>query len=155
MPNELDINNLRDIFEAGEEVDREEQQKMVDFDTEIDYSDPIDALKKNIHNANQILEKIQDEMNHGNFSARLVEVAGNLINSITASSKEVINEKNNTEYMEVRRALVLLKEKELQIKEQKVVKSKNIQNNVLVASREDLLKLMQGKTDVKQITNNE
>lgn len=153
MPNELDINNLRDIFEAGEEVDREEQQKMVDFETEIDYSDPIDALKKNIHNANQILEKIQDEMNHGNFSARLVEVAGNLINSITASSKEVINEKNNTEYMEVRRALVLLKEKELQIKEQKVVKSKNIQNNVLVASREDLLKLMQGKTDVKQITN--
>jgi hypothetical protein len=126
---------------------------MVDFETEIDYSDPIDALKKNIHNANQILEKIQDEMNHGNFSARLVEVAGNLINSITASSKEVINEKNNTEYMEVRRALVLLKEKELQIKEQKVVKSKNIQNNVLVASREDLLKLMQGKTDVKQITN--
>lgn len=153
MPNELNINSLDEIFAAGDQIDQEVQQKRVDFQTEIDYSDPIDALKKNIHNANEVLEKIQDEMNNGNFSARLVEVAGNIINTITASSKEVIADKNYGDYMEVRRALVQLKAKELEIKEQKVIRSKNIQNNVLVTSREDLLKLLEGKRDVRQITS--
>jgi hypothetical protein len=36
-------------------------------------------LKNNIFNANQLLEKIQFEMNNGNFSARLAEVAGGII----------------------------------------------------------------------------
>jgi hypothetical protein len=142
MPNnELDLRGLDEIFSDTNRIDNETEEKKVDFDTEIDYNDAVDALKKNIHNANQLLEKIQHEMNNGNFSARLAEVAGTVINSVTQASKEILTDKNQGEYMDVRKALVLLKEKELQIKEAKIVRGpSNNTTNVLIASREDILK---------------
>jgi len=152
MPNnELDLRGLDEIFRDTESVDREIEQKSVDFQTDIDYDDAVDALKKNIHNANQLLEKIQDEMNNGNFSARLAEVASTVLNSVTQASKEIISDKNYGEYMEVRKALVLLKEKELEIKEAKLVRGPTNQTNVLVTSREDLLKVLEEKKP-KEIT---
>jgi hypothetical protein len=152
MPNnELDLRGLDDIFSDTNNIDRDTEEKKVDFDTEIDYSDAVDALKKNIHNANQLLEKIQNEMNNGNFSARLAEVAGTVINSVTQASKEILHDKNQNEYMDVRKALVLLKEKELGIKEAKLVRGpRQNTTNVLIASREDILKSIEDRT-LKQI----
>ena len=148
MPNnELDLRGLDEIFSDTNRIDNETEEKKVDFDTEIDYNDAVDALKKNIHNANQLLEKIQHEMNNGNFTARLAEVAGTVINSVTQSAKEILTDKNQTEYMDVRKALVLLKEKELQIKERKISRIPNSgTTNVLIASREDILKSIQDRT---------
>lgn len=150
--NELDLQGLDEIFADTNEADREIEEKTVDFDTEIDYDDAIDALKKNIHNANQLLEKIQHEMNNGNFSARLAEVAGSIINSVTQAGKEILSDKNYGEYMEVRRALVQLKAKEIEIKEQRQVRGPTNQTNVLVTSREDLLKVLESKKP-RQITD--
>lgn len=149
--NEIDLEGLDAIFSDTEGIDREIEQKIVDFNTEIDYDNAIDALEKNIFNANQLLEKIQHEMNNGNFSARLAEVASTILNSITQSSKEILSDKNYEKYMEVRKALVELKEKELQIKETKLVRPAN-QTNVLVTSREDLLKMLDNKKP-KRITD--
>jgi hypothetical protein len=55
--------------------------------------------------------------------------------------------------MQVRKALVQLKAKELEIKEQKMITSSGprTQTNVLVTSREDLLKILENKKP-KQIT---
>jgi hypothetical protein len=147
--NELNLEGLDEIFNDTDAVDREIEQKTVDFDVDIDYDNAIEALKRNIFNANQLLAKIQDEMNNGNFSARLAEVASTVINSVTQASKEVLSDQNYEDYMQVRRALVELKAKEIEIKD---VKSKrpNSQTNVLVTSREDLLKMLQDKTP-KQI----
>lgn len=153
MPNnEINLDGLNDIFSDTDNIDREVEQKRVDFDTNIDYDDTIQALKRNIFNANQLLEKIQDEMNNGNFSARLAEVAGTIINSVTQASKEILSDENYSDYMEVRKALVLLKEKELDIKEQKMVRYPSNQTNVLIASREDILKSLEGK-GLEQIEN--
>lgn len=149
--NELDLQGLDAIFADENRIDREIEEKTVDFDTEIDYDNAIDALKKNIHNANQLLEKIQHEMNNGNFSARLAEVASTIINSVTQASKEILSDQNYEDYMQVRRALVELKDKELAIKEAKLVRPHN-QTNVLVTSREDLLKMLENKKP-KQIEN--
>ena len=148
--NELNLENLDDIFAEGDRIDQDMEQKTVDFQTNIDYDDAVEALKTNIFNANQLLEKIQHEMNNGNFSARLAEVASTVINSVTQASKEVLADKNYGEYMMVRKALVQLKAKELEIKEMKVGVPKN-QTNVLVTSREDLLKVLESKKP-KQIT---
>ena len=148
--NELNLDNLDEIFQGADNIDRELAEKTVDFQTNIDYDDAIEALKSNIYNANQLLEKIQHEMNNGNFSARLAEVASGIINSVTQASKEIISDKNYGEYMTVRKALVQLKAKELEIKEMKVGVPKN-QTNVLVTSREDLLKVLESKKP-KQIT---
>jgi len=142
--NELDLRGLDEIFNGNDNIDREIEEKKVDFQTDIDYNNAIDALKKNIHNANQLLEKIQEEMNNGNFSARLAEVASTIINSVTQASKELLADQNYEDYMEVRRALVDLKNKELDIKEAKLVRPPN-QTNVLITSREDLLKMLEDK----------
>jgi len=147
--NELNLQGLDEIFADTERTDQDLEQKTVDFDTEIDYDDAVDALKKNIHNANQLLEKIQHEMNNGNFSARLAEVASTVINSVTQASKEIISDENYGEYMEVRRSLVMLKEKEVEIKAIKAKKPNN-QTNVLITSREDLLKKLENNNP-KQI----
>lgn len=142
--NELDLRGLDEIFAERDDIDRELEQKKVDFETNINYDDAVDALKKNIHNANQLLEKIQDEMNNGNFSARLAEVASTIINSVTQASKEILSDQNYEDYMEVRRTLVELKNKELDIKEAKLIRPTN-QTNVLITSREDLLKMLEDK----------
>lgn len=142
--NDINLEGLDAIFADTERTDQELEQKTVDFRTDIDYDDELEALKSNIYNANQLLEKIQHEMNNGNFSARLAEVASTIINSVTQASKEIISDKNYGEYMEVRRALVQLKAKEIEIKEAKAVRPTN-QTNVLVTSREDLLKMLEDK----------
>ena len=148
---ELNLDSLDEIFAEGDQIDRDLDQKNIDFQTNIDYDDELEALKSNIFNANQLLEKIQHEMNNGNFSARLAEVASTIINSITQASKEIISDKNYGEYMQVRKALVQLKARELDIKEQKVNNRPLNQTNVLVTSREELLKILHDKKP-KQIT---
>lgn len=151
--NELNLDNLDAIFGDTDDIDRDLEQKKVDFKTDIDYSDAIQTLKSNIFNANQLLEKIQHEMNNGNFSARLAEVASTIINSVTQASKEVLADENYEDYMEVRRALVQLKNKELEIKELNGRRPTN-QTNVLVTSREELLKMLEDKKP-KQIEENQ
>ena len=141
---ELNLDNLDEIFQGADQIDRDLTEKTVDFQTNIDYDDAVEALKTNIYNANQLLEKIQSEMNNGNFSARLAEVAGTIINSVTQASKEIIADKNYGEYLIIRKALVQLKAKEIEIKEQKYSTPRN-QTNVLVTSREDLLKVLENK----------
>jgi hypothetical protein len=143
--NELDLEGLDEIFSDGEESNMMKEQKKVEFETDIDYDDALDALKKNIHNANKLLEKIQEEMNNGNFSARLAEVAGNVLNSVTQASKEIISDKNYEKYMEVRRQLAELKKKEVDIKQAKLVRPASQTNNILVTNREDLLKMLEDK----------
>ena len=151
--NELNLDNLDRIFQDTDEIDRDLEQKKVDFRTDIDYSDAIQTLKSNIYNANQLLEKIQHEMNNGNFSARLAEVASGIINSITQASKEILSDENYEDYMEVRRGLVQLKAKEIEIKELNGRRPVN-QTNVLVTSREELLKMLEDKKP-KQIEENQ
>lgn len=146
---ELNLDSLDDIFRDGDEIDRDFEQKNVDFKTDIGYDDPLEALKLNIFNANQLLEKIQHEMNNGNFSARLAEVAGTIINSVTQSSKEILSDKNNVEVMEVRRAMAHLKAREIELKEQRVNNTPanmgGNTTNVLITSREELLKMLEDK----------
>lgn len=149
MPNnELDLRGLDDIFSDAENIDRVSEEKKIDFSTDIDYDDAIDTLKKNIYNANQLLEKIQHEMNNGNFSARLAEVAGTIISNITHASKEILSDENYEDSMEVRRALVELRDKEINLREAKMIRGPTSTGttNVLIATREDILKSIEGKT---------
>lgn len=151
MKGEIDIQGLDELFEKdykrhhGDEVEKKDIFQ-IDFpdDSEIDYDDPTSIIKNNIKKANAVLDMIQEEMNRGNFSARLAEVAGNILNSITAASKEIISDKNYKGYLTIRAELVKLKEREVEIKENKGKKPTS--QNIIVTSREDLLKIMDGKT---------
>jgi hypothetical protein len=150
---ELDLNMLDEAFglnyndiPAHENAPALPQREEVN----INFDDPVDILKGNIKKANQILDKIQDEIDGGNFTARMVEVAGNIINGITAASKEIIGKDNYDGYLEIRKELKNLKEREVVIKEKTGLRrTGNTNQNIIVTSREDLLKIMSGKEPKK------
>ena len=108
------------------------------------------VLKDNIDRANEILDKVQDEVEGSNFSARLVEVAGQLINSITQATKTIIDNTNYNKYLDIKKNLALLKKREVDIKALKLDKPKS--KNLIVASREDVLKLLEGKKPKKIVS---
>jgi hypothetical protein len=99
-----------------------------------------EVLRQNIESANTILDRVKEEMENGNFSARMVEVAGNIINSITTASKVLMDDTNYNKYLDIRVSLVRLKKREVEIKELKGRRPP--QQNLIVASREDVLRLI-------------
>jgi len=142
---ELDLTTLDEVFGLNYNdlpQTRDEKRISEREEVEIDYNNPIDILKGNIKKANQILDKLQDELDNGNFTARMVEVAGNIINGITAASKEIISKENYVGYLEIRKQLKDLKEREVVIKEKVGIRGTTTNQNIIVTSREDLLKIM-------------
>lgn len=140
----LNRQNLEDEFNMADNnvIEPEIVEEETDpFKIEWD-NDAADAnvIRKNIERANEILDHVQDELNNGNFSARLVEVAGQIINSITTASKVLIDDTNYNKYLDIRKSLALLKKREVDIKAIKYDRPKN--QNLIVASREDVLKLL-------------
>lgn len=143
----LDRQGLTDEFNM-EPVQAEVVDDTIDeFELEWD-EETADAnvLRKNIENANDILDRIKVEIQGGNFTARMVEVAGQIINSITTASKVLIDDTNYNKYLDIRKSLALLKKKEVEIKQ---LKSGNItNNNLFIGSREELLRIMREKKEI-------
>jgi len=144
----LDRQNLEEEFNINDEqpVEPEIVDDHDEFEAEWEReNDPRTIIADNIERANEILDKVQEEIQRGNFTARLVEVAGNLINSVTAASKELISDENYRRYLHLRDKLVKLKKVEVEWKVSG--KSNKITNqNLILANREDILKIM-GKKD--------
>jgi len=138
---ELDRDNLSDVF------DMNEIESEVDRLTLVSESDPEEALKENIDRANRILDRVEQELENGNFTARMVEVAGNILSNVTNSSKELIANINYKKYLQIREKMVKYKYDELEAKKQKF-RSPTSQN-IIVSNREDIMKLISG--EVKQI----
>jgi hypothetical protein len=162
---ELDLDSLNSLLNVdadvpdGKGLDPAIVQKIMELDEDLDYSDPTSILRVNIKRANMVLDMIQVEMLTGNFTARMVEVAGAIINGVTAASQQIITKDNYDKYIDIRKELKDLKEREVVVKENKLVKGhggiKN-QQNIIVTSREELLKLMKKEepipvTEVKKI----
>jgi len=138
---ELNRDNLSDVF------DMDEIESEVDRLTLVSESDPEEALKENIDRANRILDRVEQELENGNFTARMVEVAGNILSNVTNSSKELIANINYKKYLQIREKMVKYKYDELEAKKQKF-RSPTSQN-IILSNREDIMKLISG--EVKQI----
>lgn len=140
----LNTHGLEEEFNIPEVIEPEINNEPDPFETEWDAeNDNAKILKDNIERANAILDRVQEEVEGVNFSARLVEVAGQLINSITQGSKTLLDNANYNKYLEIRKNLALLKEREVNIKALKIDKPKT--QNLIVTSREDLLRILEGK----------
>ena len=139
----LNRQNLQQEFNVSEEEPVEPEILEDEFEKEWDdTNNPRTIIKDNIERANAILDKVEIEINSGNFSARLVEVAGNIINSITAASKELISDENYKQYLSLRKKLVKYKKLEVDFKISGRSNSKITNQNLILTNREDLLKLM-------------
>jgi hypothetical protein len=146
MTNNLDREGLTDIFEMAEvqptvmdPVDEfSDAISNIDFNT--DRVDPKVALEENIEKANNILDLVIAEVANGNFSARLVEVAGQIINSITNASKEMITGSHNVAYLQLREKMLELKRVEIEMKKTKSQRPTN--QNIIISDRESILKFL-------------
>jgi hypothetical protein len=141
---ELNRNNLSDTFDM-DDISSEVERLTLVSDT-----DPEEVLKENIERANRILDRVEQELESGNFTARMVEVAGNILNTVTNSSKEILANINYKKYLQIRQSMVQYKYDELEAKQTKF-RSPNSQN-IIVSNREDIMKLISG--EVKEIENN-
>ena len=112
--------------------------------TLVSETDPDEALKENIDRANRILDRVEEELESGNFTARMVEVAGNILNTVTNSSKELITNINYKKYLQIREHMVQYKYDELEAKQSKF-RSPTSQN-IIDSNREDIMKLINGET---------
>jgi len=134
---ELNRDNLSDVF------DMEDLERDVDRLTLVSDTDPEEVLKENINRANRILDRVEDELERGNFTARMVEVAGNILNTVTNSSKELLSNINYKKYLQIREAMVKYKYDELEAKQRKFHSPSS--QNIIVSSREDIMKLLTGE----------
>ena len=140
----LDIKGLCDEFGMDDAT------PMMDLDIEPTDKTPEEVMRENITRANKILDIIMLNMSQGNITARLIEVASQVINSVTATSKEIMSNNNYSKYIKIKDKLKDLKEREVVVKEQtaarmgqkKIQGGKTVNQNIIVSSREDLLKLM-------------
>ena len=110
----------------------------------INTNDPEEIIKLNIERADRILNILEDELNAGNITARMMEVASTLINSVTMSSKELITSRNYEKYLQIREKMVQYKYDELEVKKNK--KEAPANQNLIIASREDILRVI-GKSN--------
>lgn len=134
---ELNRENLADTFNMNTLEDEAGEITTITAD------DPVEVIKDNIERANRILDRVENEMNGGNFSARMVEVAGNIINSITAAGKEVISDTNYKRYLQIREGMLQYKYDELEMKKSNF-KTPTSQN-IIFSDRESVLKFLNGE----------
>ncbi len=148
MP-ELNRSNLEEILDI-EVV--EVQKEMASAPAQ---EEPEQIIRKNITKANNILDSIEAELKNGNFSARLVEVASLVINSITQASTQIMINKSNLDSLQIKRDVLKLKEKELEIKSRLLAGQQPAgRDRLVITDRETILKYLKDGQDVKQLETN-
>lgn len=153
---EIDRDQLSEEFDI-DNVESEVKEMVEQIDSsgnDVEY-----VLAQNINRANRILDRIEHEINNGNFSARISEVASQLVNSVTGAASQISSGRYNTEYLQLRRSVVELEKMKLGLKYDNDAGKANVTNqNIIVTDRESLLKLLKGEETkklgyVKQIEN--
>ena len=149
-----------------EEIIEIEQEKVLDS--------PETIIRLNIDKANRLLDAALNEVlsepsgdlddimsiaSVDKLNSRRIEVISRLIDSITTAAEKLITAENEGLGLLLRQDMLKLKEKELELKGERVPVSLNqqfTQTNVIIKTREELLKLMHEDPsiiDVEEITN--
>ena len=119
--------------------------------------DPNNVLTTLIEKAGHFLDMVERESVNGSMNARYMEVAAQLINSIITASNSISSNYNNHLENELKQIRVEQRNKELEQKDKELEikemyykgisggKGNTTNNNVIVSSREDILKFLQNK----------
>lgn len=100
-------------------------------------------ITDNIARANRILDRVEDTVGSGAFTAAMIEAAAKLIDSVTSAANSITGISFNAEVIRQKDRDLDRKEKELLVKS--VVKGADnvtVNNNTLVLNREELLKII-------------
>ncbi len=119
-------------------------------DTNIEEPDKIVA--QNISKANLLLDYVIREIDNGNFSPRMVEVASLLINAINGSTTQLYAKSFNEASLQLRMKALQLKEKQLGLLE----RGGNVKNqNLIITDRETVLKMLKDAPDTKLLEDDD
>jgi hypothetical protein len=141
MP-ELNRNKLENVFDM-ESIETIESDISALPMADEDSADEI--IKTNIVRANRILDTVEEEMDNGNFSARMVEVASKLIDSVTSAASQIQNNTYNNEYLLLREKLVELKRIETERKVSLATGGNTTNQNIIVTDRQSILDILNNK----------
>jgi hypothetical protein len=143
----INSKKLKSLFDLPNEISKENLPDKIKEDSKEIREDPDNIIYKNIDRANRLLDKIEEATENG-LTARLMEVASALINSITQASNSIVGTSQHEDELRYKERVLELKEREVMIKESLGKGGgSNTVNNVLVTSREDLLKIMNKKNE--------
>ena len=117
-----------------------------------DSEDPKKILEDNIERANRFLDYIEEDLANGVVDSRRIEVAGQIINSVTNASKEIISTNNYKKYLQIREKMVSLQKDKLKMLESKMKKTSN--NTLVIADRESILNIINKGDTNKLIAEN-
>ena len=117
------------------------------FFRDIPTNDGEDIIKKNIERANDMLDRVEEEMDRGNFSPRMVEVFSKLIDNVTTAATQIQSSTYNNDYLILRQKLAELKELEVKAKVKSLTSGNNQKigsQNIILSDRESILKMIRG-----------
>jgi hypothetical protein len=80
------------------------------------------------------------------MSARMCEVAAQLINSVTNASAQIMTDEYNKSYLQVRQNLVRLKEQEIRIRSR--IAGTPRSQNLIVTDRESIMQILKQDIEV-------
>lgn len=165
MP-DLDRSGLSEEFDIEEtEIEIEQFKEVLDKVKEIE--SPNKVLSATIEKAGRFLDIVEREMVNGNVSARMAEVASNLLNSLTTAANSVatINStwfENNLKEVRIKQRDRELEQKDVELEIKKMYyQNKSLENkgttnnNIVVSSREDIIRFLEGKQKKIREDNNE
>lgn len=144
----LNRNGLADEFNI-ENIETEVKQMVKQFN-ESDHANIEEILVQNVNRANRVLDRIEHEINNGNFNARISEVASQLINSVTNAASQISSDRYNTNYLQIRKSIVQLEKMKLDLKRGESGNSKITSQNIIVTDRESLLNLLKENKQIEQ-----
>jgi hypothetical protein len=135
---------LLDIFTK---TDNQDLQEIVVVDNDPLQNDPKkptaeDILRDNIAKANKFLDLALASVDNGTITSLWIERVASLINAITLAAEKIIGA--GTEFMdlEIKRDLVTLKSRELELKSIPGSGIKSLTQNVFQMTSEDALELL-------------
>ena len=141
------LSNCFDIDVAKQEL------KNIKNQIDEDVNNPNEILRSNICRAERLLDKIETEWEVGTTPStiKLVEIAANLINAITSAANSMLANDVSLETTNQKQEFLDLKKLEFELKKNKEDRNSQLpqgdnntytQNNIILTSREDILKLM-------------
>lgn len=146
----IQTKNLEKLFDLKSEIKdvKDELEELPES-----YIDTDLVLKRNIQRAEALLDRIDEEINNGVMDARLLTAASSLIAAVTQAANSFITNSTSLDMLALKQEDLELKKKQLELREavnaarnNTPVTQTNIQNNVVVSSREEILKLLNGET---------
>ena len=148
----LDIDALAEEFNIPKSVilDDGPNQPAINIKA-TDINDPDLIVANNISKANALLDHVIKEIESGNFSPRMVEVAGLLINAINGSTSQLYSKSFEIANIHLKAKALQLKEKQINMIERT---SSSGRANVVITDRETVLRMLrENDSEQKQIEN--